>query len=266
MLDKIVHISDYRQSENGSKKPVVKRRVKKSVKRFVLILLILIGVVVFLRSSVFTITEIKVEGNVNVTEGKIIELAEISPEETLFKMNKKEICQHLTAYPFIAQAELKRKLPDTLVISVTEREPLGFIVTANGYVQFDQEGMVLAVTGSMGKYNLPIITGINIAEIPSPGAVLDDESFKNALSIIKTCDKQLLNNIAEINIGQNSYVSAYTYQGIEIKVGTAEDIDLRMQNLKDILAQIQAENINIADIEYIDIRFTDVPVIKFKEK
>ena len=72
MLDKIVHISDYRQSENGSKKPVVKRRVKKSVKRFVLILLILIGVVVFLRSSVFTITEIKVEGNVNVTEGKII--------------------------------------------------------------------------------------------------------------------------------------------------------------------------------------------------
>ena len=266
MLDKIVHISDYRQSENGSKKPVVKRRVKKSVKRFVLILLILIGVVVFLRSSVFTITEIKVEGNVNVTEGKIIELAEISPEETLFKMNKKEICQRLTAYPFIAQAELKRELPDTLVISVTEREPLGFIVTANGYVQFDQEGMVLAVTGSMGKYNLPIITGINIAEIPSPGSVLNDASFTNALSIIKTCDKQLVNNIAEINSGQNSYVSAYTYQGIEIRVGTAEDIDLRMQNLKDILAQIQAENINIADIEYIDIRFTDVPVIKFKEK
>ena len=39
-----------------------------------------------------------------------------------------------------------------------------------------------------------------------------------------------------------------------------------MQNLKDILAQITAENISIADIESIDIRFDDVPVIKFKEK
>lgn len=266
MLDKIVNISDYRQSENGSKRSVVKRRLKKSVKRSLVIFLILIAVVVFLRSSLFTITQINVEGNVNVTAEKIIELAEISAEETLFKMDKDEISQRITAYPFIKEAELKRKLPGTLVINVTEREPLGFIVTANGYVQFDQEGMVLAVTGSMGKYNLPIITGVNIAEIPSPGSLLDEASFNNALSIIKTCDKQLLNNIAEINIGQNGYVSAYTYQGIEIKIGTAEDIQQRMQSLKDILAQIQAENINISEIEYIDIRFADVPVIKFKEK
>lgn len=58
---------------------------------------------------------------------------------------------------------------------------------------------------------------------------------------------------------------AYTYQGIEIKIGTADDITLRLANLRDILAEISAENININDIEYIDVRYKDVPVIKFKD-
>lgn len=266
VLDKIVNLHDYRQPEEEVKKPVKKkRRIRRWVKKLLLITVLIVAVVVFLRSPLFTVKEIHVTGNENVSYGKIIDLAEITADETLFKMNKKEISARLMAYPFIEQAELKRRLPSTLVIEITEREPIGFIVTSNGYVQFDKAGMVLAIVGSMGKYNLPIITGIDMAEIPSPGSILDGESFQNALNVIKNCDPQVLSNIAEINIGENSYVVAHTYQGIEIKIGTDKDINLRLNDLRDILAEIAAENINIADIEYIDIRYKDVPVIKFKD-
>lgn len=268
-LDKIVNMRDY-QVANNNPQPVSqikkKRRLRKGFKKFLLFLVLIIALVIFLRSSLFTITEIQVTGNINVSREKVVSLAEIAPEDTLFKVNGNAVKDRLCAYPFIAEAKLKRHIPHTLVIEITEREPIGFIVTPNGYVQFDKEGMVLAVTGSMGMYNLPIITGIDIGDIPSPGACLDNQSFNNALNVIKSCDPQILSNIAEINIGANGYVLAYTYQGIEIKIGTADDVKLRLANLRDILAEISAENINIADIEYIDIRYKDVPVIKFKEQ
>lgn len=268
-MDKIVNMRDYRQpSEEIAERvspPIKKRRLRKGFKRFLILAVIITAVIIFLRSPLFTITAIEVSGNKNVSTDKVISLAEISADDTLFKINAKAVNDRLCAYPFIEQSRLKRHIPHTLIIEITEREPIGFIVTPNGYVQFDKEGMVLAVTGSMGSYNLPIITGIDIREIPSPGAIVDNESFTNALNVIKNCDPQILSNIAEINIGQNSYVLAYTYQGIEIKIGTADDITLRLANLRDILAEISAENININDIEYIDVRYKDVPVIKFKD-
>lgn len=265
-MDKIVNMRDYRSDDNTPKDvPKKKKRLRKGFKRFIYLLLLVLATVIFLRSSFFIIKDVQVKGNINVAAEKVVSLAEIPDGEGLFTVKAKAVSKRLCAYPFIEQARLKRHLPHTLIIEITEREPIGFIVTPSGYVQFDKNGMVLAVTGSMGAYNLPIITGINIGEIPSPGANVENENFADALNVIKNCDPQILSNIAEINIGQNNYVLAYTYQGIEIKIGTAEDITQRLANLKDILAEISAENINIADIAYIDIRYKDVPVIKFKD-
>lgn len=265
-MDKIVNMRDYQTGDTlPTNVPKKKKRLRKGFKRFIYLLVLLVALVIFLRSSFFVIKDVQVSGNNNVSAEKVISLAEIADSDGLFSVNAKAINTRLCAYPFIEQAKLKRHLPHTLIIEITEREPIGFIVTPSGYVEFDKDGMVLAVTGSMGSYNLPIITGIDIGEIPSPGANVENESFANALNVIKNCDPQILSNIAEINIGQNSYVLAYTYQGIEIKIGTAEDITQRLVNLRDILAEISAENINIADIDYIDVRYKDVPVIKFKD-
>jgi len=263
-LDKIVNIDDYRRSEEPLVRTVKKKRVRKSFKIVLAVVLIIIALAVFLRSPLFIIKEIKVVGNENVSYEKIIALAEIDKAENLFAIDKGDIAQRLCAYPFVEQAQLSRKIPHTLVIEIVEREPAGFIVTNEGYVQFDKSGMVLAVTNSMGHYNLPIITGIEVGQIPSPGAKLEESSFSNALNVINNCDEQVLSNLAEINIGKNNYVSAYTYHGIEIKIGDSRDIAMRLQNLKDILAQILEESININTIEYIDVRYKDVPVIKFK--
>jgi len=262
-MSNVVNLSDYRQETSNPKKKT-KRRLKKQWRIFFILLILFLGTYTLLHSSVFTLNEVLVEGNYEVSTKKVIDLAEITTGGNLFELNKKQIKSNLEQYPFIKEVEFSYKLPNTFIIEILENQTLGFIVTTEGYIQFSEEGMVLAIASNMGKYNLPVITGVDLKTIPSPGGTIQSESFSEVLKLLNCADRKILNLLAEINISEEQIV-AYTYQGVEIKIGFTEEIESRLHELNDIFMQISAQHIDINTIDYIDIRYKDVPTIKFKK-
>ena len=160
---------------------------------------------------------------------------------------------------------VKRRLPDRIVIDIVERKPVGAVVTTNGYIQVSADGRLLSISPTIGKYNLPVISGVQLSEIPAPGNIIQNDNLTKALQIISESDQELLNNLAELNVGQADQVMACTNEGIEIRLGDVDDIEIRLLDLNDILKDIVKQKIRAEDIEYIDMRYLDAPVIKLKE-
>ena len=128
--------------------------------------------------------------------------------------------------------------PDRILIEIIERKPVGAVVTANGYIQVSADGRLLSIAPTIGQYNLPVISGVQLSEIPTPGNIIQNDNLTKALQIISESDQDLLNNLAELNVGQADSIMACTNEGIEIRLGDVDDIEIRLMDLNDILKDI----------------------------
>lgn len=290
--DKVVALNDYKAVAKGksgsndadrtmqkpSGKPVKKGKGKKNKakKRFrinweriikTVLGTVLTGVLLYFIGSsfLFDIAVIEVKDNHTISTDKIINLTEIEIGDNFFAVSTKQAKKNLEYYPFIKQAAVSKRLPNKIIITVTERPAIGYIVTPDGYIQVSDDGRMLAVQQSLNNYDLPVISGLELNALPNLGGIIENEKFQQALEILTSCDQELLNNLAELNVSQDQYIVAYTNQKIEVRLGAMEDITGRLSDLDDIIREIVERKIPIADISYIDMRYAGAPVIRMKD-
>lgn len=67
--------------------------------------------------------------------------------------------------------------------------------------------------------------------------------------------------LQEINIKDRNNILAYTSQGLEIRIGSVDNIEVRMATLNDIINQVILSGIIEEPIEAIDIRYEKSPVV-----
>ena len=145
-----------------------------------------------------------------------------------------------------------------------ERKPVGLLVCQDGFIQVSEEGYFLALVHDIGDYTLPVISGVALEELPGPGQQIINIGLNNALKIIKESPLGLLENIVEINIANEKHILAYTTEGIEIRLGSLENISKKISDLNQIVEDFNKNGLDPEKIEYLDLRFSGPPIIKRK--
>ena len=120
---------------------------------------------------VFQVQQIVVAGNDALSTEKVISISGLQVGDNLFWCDTGEAKKQLRHNPFVKKVSIRRDLPDTLIVQVTERPSVGYIVTSDGYVQVDAEGRMLAIQQSLSNYRLPVISGVGINELPELGGI-----------------------------------------------------------------------------------------------
>ncbi|MBR2627731.1 MAG: FtsQ-type POTRA domain-containing protein [Peptococcaceae bacterium] len=212
----------------------------------------------------FQVNSFEVTGNSALTDEKVVALSGIEQGDNFFYADTWGAKRSLRQNPFVENVKIRRKLPDRLLIQVTERRSVGYIVTRDGYVQVGEDGRLLAIQQSLSNYGLPVISGVELSELPAIGGFIQNEKLKQALEVLQHCDQSLLNNIAELNVGQEYYILAYTNQKVEVRLGGLDNIEQRLQDLNQILTTIVGTQIAVDQILYIDMRYEGQPVIKLR--
>lgn len=284
--DKIIILNDYKNAEEmkqekasgqqrkttvkqETKKRKKKSRLKIKWKRVFAALFTVVFAFVFIysvgSSPLFDIKTITVQGNETIATEKIINLSEIETGDNFFAVRVGKAEENLEYYPFIEQAEVKRKLFNKIAILVKERPAIGYVVTPDGYIQVSADARMLAVQQTLNNYNLPVISGVELDELTTLGGVIENKKLQQALKVLSSCDKELLNNLAELNVSQDGEIVAYTNQKLEVRLGSMDNVEKRLSDLNDIIRKIMEQKIPFDDIEYIDVRYAGVPVIKMKD-
>lgn len=272
-MDKIVVLDEYKSG--SEKKTVAPRETKVRTKRLrsrkygvlkllgatglFLVLLYLLGCLPF-----FQVQEIMVEGTTALRDDKAIALSGFKQGDNFFYLDIWDAKKSLKQNPFVEDVTIRRTLPNHVTICIKERKSIGYIVTPDGYVQVGEDGRFLAIQQSLSNYNLPVISGVELSEFPAIGGFIENEKLKQALEILQNCDQSLLDNIAELNVGQEYYILAYTNQKLEVRLGGLDQIEQRLEDLNEILTHVVGTQIAADQILYIDMRYEDSPYIKLR--
>ena len=158
---------------------------------------VLMGLLItFMMSSYFNIDEIRVEGMTLYTAEQILDLSKLSLGENIFKTRTGKAEDRIKKDPHIAKVNIKRDLPDTLIITVEERLPAAQIAFGPEdqvqYAVIDANGYVLSVGEADGT--AAVLTGITVkdgtAEAGTDLQVEEGAVYDETLSLMKTAAAQ----------------------------------------------------------------------------
>jgi cell division septal protein FtsQ len=180
----------------------------------------------FIFSSNFcNIEEVIIKGNDYLSEDEIFSKSQIKLGENIFKLDLKKSIDFLEQEPWIKEVEIKRIIPNKIIISLKERKSSAIVHIGEEYFSSTKEGMVLSkINRPEEKFGLPLVLGLEIDEIKI-GEIIDKPEFRAAL------------NRPEVIINKENL-------------------------LREALEKIVREKLLV---EYIDIRFKDSLVIKLKK-
>lgn len=269
--DKIVILDEYKsnvEQDRSEKQAISRPRYRFRLKKWKLLkcggVVILFFLLLYLLGGLpfFRIAVIDVEGNQALSDEKVVTLSGIHIGDNFFYADVRTAKKSLQQNPFVKTVSIQRKLPNRFVICLEERRAVGYLVTTDGYVQVDEDGRFLAIQQSLSNYNLPVISGVELSELPSIGGFIENAKLKQALEVLQYCDQSLLSNISELNVGQDYYILAYTNQKVEVRLGGLDNIEQRLQDLNQILTSVVGVTIAADQILYIDMRYDGQQIIK----
>lgn len=238
-------IMGYESPKEKEKKKKKRRKIFKTIKILMIIFIVLGGIAYFLLSPIFNITEINVNGNEKISGEEILSLSQLKKDENIFKMNKQEIRDKIKQNAYIDTVEIKRALPDTVIISVTERIPTYQINVSNMYMLINNQGYMLEMT-EMDE-SMPVIVGISTSEedikVGNRLCVEDLEKLGDVLKIVESAKSNNLNNlINKVDItSKDDYIIEMKDEKKTVHIGDTTNLALKMLYISDIISKEKDE-------------------------
>ena len=219
-----------------------KRRKKNYFLRLLLIIALGAGLYYFLNTSFFDVRVIAVENNNYYTRGQIISKGDVKTGENIFRVKTNLIKGILLEDTYIKNVRVKRKLPETIVITVEERSESAAVPYSDFFIIIDKDGLVLRKTGNEPK--MPHIVGITIEtmEEGQPLEVEETGALTAALKMLDTMEKTGI-FFQMIDISRIT-VKAFIFDRLVCE-GTPENIIESMEsgNLETVLYNLYTQGI-----------------------
>jgi len=146
-----------------------------------------IGSLFFSRNAHFELKNIVIRSDGRLSSSQLMEYARLEPGVNLFEVDFESLRADLEAVPLVESVRIRRKLPDTLFVDVTERTAVAQINWKWRSVPFlvDRHGVVMPPTRT--GQALPLIEGRKFDKL-RPGEEIEEPGFLFALELLSTCD------------------------------------------------------------------------------
>ncbi len=166
-----------------------------------------------LTSPYFRITDIRnieISGTHRLSPDLIRSLAGLGPETSLLALRPHRVEQAITAHPWVAKAELTRKWPNRVQISISEREPAALVQLGELYYA-DRQGNLFKPLTPGDPLDFPVITGLKQEQFaPGQAGPLIYSQVMEVMDSLKEAPPPLnLANISEIHADQERGFTVY---------------------------------------------------------
>ena len=193
-----------------SKRKKKKRRKKRPFLTLFIIVLVAVGAVLLLRSALFSVTDIQVEGNRYYTPSQVIELSGIQTGSNLiFDVKPRAAAKKLLQSPYIKNAKVERVLMGNVVITLEERVEYAAVEYGGSYVIIDTDGTVLRTADEEPK--ITVLEGIALSSAEEGKPVKAEQSYMltGTLKILEETNK--LDLYFKKIFFSSAFVKAYIY-------------------------------------------------------
>ena len=203
----------------------------------VLFIGILLAAAILAMTIFFQVKTISVEGAVRYSPEEIVAGMDVKQGDNLYLWNKVKVSDAmLERSPYLETVQIRRHLPDALVVTVTECTAAVAVPADGGYYYLSEQGKVLEQNAADG--GLPVVTGVTLAEA-TPGQMVrqaEDAYVDALLEILQTLDAGgMLDGLRFINL-QDLTDIRIGYEGrFDIRIGPIDELAYRLRFAKTVI-------------------------------
>lgn len=222
----------------------------------VVVLAIYRGVQVSANVHLLKVDRIVVQGNERMSKGEVLAVLTGLRGESLLWTDLDAWRRRLLASPWVLDAALRRSLPSTVNVVVSERLPIGIArINAGDLYLVDERGVIIDQYGPQyADFDLPIIDGLPAAN--QEGSLIDERRAELAARLMAAlrARPRVARRLSQIDVTDLHNVSVIL-NGDPAVIQLGEDQFLpRLQSYLDLEAALRER---VADIDYVDLRFDD---------
>jgi cell division protein FtsQ len=212
------------------------------------------GVEVVAQARVLQIDRIVVQGNERVPSETIIRAVHGLKGQNLMWVDLDAWRARLLASPWVKDAVLRRTLPSTVEIVVSERTPTVIGRIGGRLFLVDEQGFVIDQFGPRyASFDLPIVDGLG-GQAPGPGTRVDDRRAWLATRVVTALHGKpdIAKRVSQIDVSDahNAHVTLSDDSAV-LYVGEDRILE-RVESYLQLAATLRAR---VEDIDYVDMRF-----------
>ena len=207
-------------------------------------------------AHVLQVERIVVRGNDRLSRGEVLAVLSGLRGESLVWTDLDRWRTRLLASPWVRDAALRRSLPSTVEVVVSERQPIG-IGRINGDMYLvDERGVIIDQYGPQyADLDLPIVDGLS-ASPGERGSTTDEARAELAARVIAAIrmKPQVARRLSQVDV-TDVHNASVILNGDQAVLQLGEDQFLaRLQSYLDLAPTLRER---VADIDYVDLRFED---------
>ncbi len=209
-----------------------------------------------LHASALQVRRIAVHGNVRISSGEVQAIVDGLRGSSILTADLVGYRRQLMKSPWIADVALRRVLPSTVEVFVSERRPIGLCRLGGALYLIDAGGTLIDEFGPQyAEFDLPIIDGLVAA--PNRGQpTIDEARAELAARIIESLAprQDIARRISQIDV-RDVHDAVVMLQDDAALLHLGDDKFLeRLQSYVDLAPALREQ---VREIDYVDLRFGD---------
>lgn len=253
-----------RTSPFGRHELIVERKAKKKIKSklgFIFLLLLAnLTLLLFLRSPLFTIEEISMQGLDKLSANEVRLAMGIREGMNIWKVSPPELRERIFTLPRVAEAEVGRVLPDKLLVQIQEKHALALVPYHGYYLELAGDGTLIGIQNNYAG-ELPLINGLPQGQMGVGTKIVEQDQGEIIMALLEALQRVSPPPLAEINVENPEQIIIYTWEGMEVWLGDKMDLSKKIEVLK----RIHAHFFPLSDDAtggYLDLRVAESPVFR----
>ena len=242
----------------------VRARLSGRLARRVLVLVLLAAgihqaITFVLTTPLLRVTTIAVRGNVRLSSSQVQALVQDLRGASILGADLDAYQRRLEASPWIAEVAMRRVLPSTIEVFVSERRPIGLCRLGDELHLVDEEGVVIDRFGPRyAEFDLPIVDGLvpaaNGKRQGKAQGSIDPERAALAARVIGALVRNpaVAERLSLVDVSNvRDAVVLLEDDPALLHLGTERFLE-RVQAYVDLAGALRAR---VSDIDYVDLRF-----------
>jgi len=202
------------------------------------------------------VQHVTIKGAEKLSIGEIEALVDGMRGDHILTANLEAYRARLMQSPWVGNASLRRVLPSTIEIAVTERRPMGLARVAGRLFLVDAGGFVIEEHGAQhAQYDLPIVDGLQ-SDSAKTGFLIDPARATLAARVIDATaiDPRVGPRVSQIDV-TDAHDAVVLLDGDRalLHVGDAKFLE----RLRSYLTLAPTLRERLDDIDYVDLRFDE---------
>jgi cell division protein FtsQ len=214
------------------------------------------GTSLVLHATALQVRRITVHGNVRISSGEVQAIVDGLRGSSILTADLTGYRRRLMESPWVADVAMRRVLPSTVEVFVSERRPMGLCRLGSALYLIDPNGTLIDEFGPQyAEFDLPIIDGL--VRAPNTGQpTIDEARAELAARVIEALSarKDIAQRISQIDV-RDPHDAVVLLQDDAALLHLGEEKFLeRVQSYVDLAPALRQR---VPDIDYVDLRFDE---------